>query len=107
MGQSIVQTLHPSNDGDRQSPPHPAASAASLSQQIDLRAGLKLVMVDVTPNETIRIDFETTTVPLEFSYHLSGSGHYRVIHDQGEKRFGARPGLNMTAAFPNACGQMA
>ncbi len=76
------------------------------ARQIDLRPGLRLILADFTPQENIRIDFETNQAPFEFSFHVSGHARYTVAHHDGERRFAVRPGANVICAFPQSHGTM-
>ena len=75
-------------------------------RQIGIRPGLNLVLVDFNPGETIRMEFESYQVPLEFSYYLSGQTMYTVEHPGGRTCFSATPGLNVASAFSQSCGVM-
>ncbi|PIE70948.1 MAG: hypothetical protein CSA22_06000 [Deltaproteobacteria bacterium] len=75
-------------------------------QQIHVKPGLSLSLVDVNPMEPLNLDFETHHVPLEFSFHLSGHVTYSITHEQGKNNFKGQPGLNVVSAFPHARGTM-
>ncbi len=73
---------------------------------IEVKPGLRLVVVNCHPRDDLRIEFETGEVPLEFSFYLAGRASYAISHGQGENKFQSRPGLNTVAAFPHSRGTM-
>lgn len=75
-------------------------------EQISLRSGLSIVLVDFTPIRPLHFTLETREVPFEFSFHLAGRPRYTVIHADGENRFSGTPGQRVASAFPHACSTM-
>lgn len=75
-------------------------------QQIDIRPGLKLSLVNFHSTAPKKITFETQDAPLEFSFHLSGHADYSIVHQQGKNDFKGNAGQYIASCFPKSSSTM-
>ncbi len=71
-------------------------------QQIEIKPGMKLSLVNFLPDDPQKYTFETRDAPLEFSFHLSGQADYSIHHQKGKNDFKGKSGLNIASCFPNS-----
>ncbi|KIX13161.1 helix-turn-helix transcriptional regulator [Dethiosulfatarculus sandiegensis] len=75
-------------------------------QHVEIKPGLRLVILDSRLREDLCLHFETEEAPYELTYHLDGLMHYSVNNSKGGKSFWGKPGFNVASSFPFSEGTM-
>lgn len=77
-------------------------------QEISLRPGMKLIIADFTPQQTMTIDFEVEKAPLEFSFCVSGEtrGFFADTTQGRSDEFYSNTGSCKISWFPQSKGTM-
>ncbi len=81
----------------------PGENGRGTAREINLRAGLKIFIVDCQPNEKLAIDMEIGDSPLEFNFFLSGMARITTTQARSKKKsFNISTGQTCIAYYPES-----